>query len=1054
MSEDGFYKPIKADIELTERANYVVSDSDATSPCGLQWSSEASPRCEKEEWGIPFAIGKSSYLSCHTRDKTKTQAEHLHDILEVPIEICKESDYSKYADQIIDILYLPQKTHWETMKWNFDSSIKYMNLILYIPKLDGVSSDTITIPKTAIPILGNTFHELISRTKAWIITEGDSNPICDSIGEGVYKATLQQKSLVTGLKKRLEMTGLVSKYMERVDESIVDRACSRFQLDNTYCEALSGSISPFSNLHIVLKHCCKDRNMFEKLLYCIGVSLRIPTLLLVPRTDHTNKLFGFTVDFLDPYKADKKECTVQFYSIVNKHTELYDVILSKADDFFHRNEDPYTGWNILTMPIFLNDKERVARAFRKAHLAALTDELQIERIFRYSLVYGSKSVIRAVFEDESLSKLILKRYTKIIELTFYKSSNEVFLYNRLMIALRMVDDRGKKRKDYNYLELMETAIQTLISREFFWVAPVNYFKGEEVDHLYAFFPEYIMVWGVLSQRFEVVELFLEYSGIHLQYRSNNVYILSTEKGIYQICNALAISCLLNGMAKLLKNDTSITKKDLDRLHEQSNRFDQIATDLLDHAITTDDCSLRSLFGTPSPFWSNKSALELASIGNSYTFLNHHTIQVYLFHVWRGYDALKQKEGDRVHIPDRMTHSLTHPYTLSSLRVLYLLTNTPRTGFVLHGIFFLFVIICSFVLLAVSSPEGDQGFFNSVQPLEWVLFICLLGYTIGEIGQYLRIVILNFNDAGIRNWRVVLMLSFFNYFQSVWNKIDAIAVTTFIISVIIRLFSLFYPNFPIYIPRLAYGVTAIPIFTRFFQYILVIKAIGPLIYTIYQAFLKMLKFLLVILILSLAFGTLQIALLRPTASISIRFKHLIFTPFFQIFGEYFFDELLADTYGLSEFNATSTPSNDLKGTFWSRSDWILFLGVGIWVLIINVLIINLMIAYFTQIYAKVAANARSIYILQFREIVDEFTYRTIFPPPFNLIMLPIDLVLLCINIFRTQRKKKVVRSELLELVGEKRILSNKVNVYFAVHNEDSFADKFWKSANVKYPYLLV
>ena len=135
-------------------------------------------------------------------------------------------------------------------------------------------------------------------------------------------------------------------------------------------------------------------------------------------------------------------------------------------------------------------------------------------------------------------------------------------------------------------------------------------------------------------------------------------------------------------------------------------------------------------------------------------------------------------------------------------------------------------------------------------------------------------------------------------------------------------------------------------------------------TIYQAFQKMLKFLTIVLILSAAVGTLQIALLTPTTSVSVRFRHLVFTPFFQIFSEYFIKDLQSHTYKLIENNTACTSSgstsNSLSGIFWERSDFIHYFVVAVRILMINVLIRNLVIAYFTQIHDEVAADAKSIY----------------------------------------------------------------------------------------------
>ena len=108
----------------------------------------------------------------------------------------------------------------------------------------------------------------------------------------------------------------------------------------------------------------------------------------------------------------------------------------------------------------------------------------------------------------------------------------------------------------------------------------------------------------------------------------------------------------------------------------------------------------------------------------------------------------------------------------------------------------------------------------------------------------------------------------------------------------------------------------------------------------------------------------------------------------------------------------------------------------------------MIAYFTDIYSDVSEVAKSIYIWQFIEIVDEFKHRFILPPPFNLLFVPYRIVKFCRLYFGYHKKEIVIPNELLRLAKERGLLSKKLDVYFATHNENSFADKFWKSKKVQ------
>ena len=116
----------------------------------------------------------------------------------------------------------------------------------------------------------------------------------------------------------------------------------------------------------------------------------------------------------------------------------------------------------------------------------------------------------------------------------------------------------------------------------------------------------------------------------------------------------------------------------------------------------------------------------------------------------------------------------------------------------------------------------------------------------------------------------------------------------------------------------------------------------------------------------------------------------------------------------------------------------------WILIINVLILNLMIAYFTRIYDEVAADAKSIYIWQFIEIVNEFKSRIIFPPPLNLVLYPVEIIIFLIKRRMNSSKRKTFDNKLIELLNERGKTSNRFSVYFANHYENSFADKYWRS----------
>ena len=337
----------------------------------------------------------------------------------------------------------------------------------------------------------------------------------------------------------------------------------------------------------------------------------------------------------------------------------------------------------------------------------------------------------------------------------------------------------------------------------------------------------------------------------------------------------------------------------------------------------------------------------------------------------------------------------------------------------------------------------------------------------QYNSFLREKFKNKRESKKQNWAKftenirVFKAALVEYLSSIWNLLDIIIVIGFIISVVT--YFLFrenrnYTYDPFVFVRIYFGLFSTLFYIRYFQYILIFPGIGPLVYTCLFAFKRMLYFLVIIVLVALCFGMAEVALtitsnstLIEDTSLTQRFIVFLFYPIYQVFGEYFLQEFESQNFiliTLTNESQISTFGSLLEGNFWLTTQFLTLTAILIWILIANVLLLNLMIAYFSQIYEDVSKNAASIYLLNFIEIVEEYKGKPFFPAPFNTIIYVYRAIAWCCN-KRNRKVKKVstVTETRRKTEMFKEMKSNRhfitAPVSFGWHIELTFADYYWK-----------
>ncbi|XP_065168332.1 transient receptor potential cation channel trpm isoform X4 [Atheta coriaria] len=289
---------------------------------------------------------------------------------------------------------------------------------------------------------------------------------------------------------------------------------------------------------------------------------------------------------------------------------------------------------------------------------------------------------------------------------------------------------------------------------------------------------------------------------------------------------------------------------------------------------------------------------------------------------------------------------TRPLKLK--KKIYEFFTAPITKFWANSIsYLLFLIIFSYTVLVKMQPTPSWQEYLSIA------YICSLGFEkIREI---------------ISSEPVAVSHKFAVWAWNMWNPCDAIAIIFFLIGVALRV----RPS-TMEVGRVIYCVDSIYWYLRILNILGVNKYLGPLVTMMGKMVKNMIYFVVLLLVVLMSFGVCRQAILYPNKEPSWRIaRDVFFEPYFMLYGEVFADSI-------------DPPCGEGEETECLTGRWITPAVMAIYLLIANILLINLLIAVFNNIFNEVNAVAHQVWMFQRFTVVMEYEQKPILPPPFILI----------------------------------------------------------------------
>uniref|UniRef100_A0A667Z7L6 non-specific serine/threonine protein kinase n=1 Tax=Myripristis murdjan TaxID=586833 RepID=A0A667Z7L6_9TELE len=468
----------------------------------------------------------------------------------------------------------------------------------------------------------------------------------------------------------------------------------------------------------------------------------------------------------------------------------------------------------------------------------------------------------------------------------------------------------------------------------------------------------LLVWAVLMKRQKMSLFFWQH-------------------GEENMAKALVACKLCRSMGYEAKK-SDVVDDTSEELKEYSNEFGTLAVDLLEQSFRQDETMAMKLLTYELKNWSNSTCLKLAVSSHLRPFVAHTCTQMLLSDMWMGRLNMRKNswykvilsilvppaillleyksKAEMAHIPQSQDdHQMTmedseHNFQnihvrsrkLPLTRKIYAFYHAPIVKFWSNTLFYLgFLMFYSYVVL-VRMPRWPS-------PQEWVVILYIFTSAIEKIREMFM------SEAGKISQKIKV------WFSDYFNVSDFLAIVTFFIGFGLRLGSddTFIPG------RTVYCLNIIFWYVRLLDILAVNQQAGPYVMMIAKMVANMFYIVVIMAIVLLSYGVPRKAILYPNEEPSWTLaKDVVFQPYWMMYGEVYAYEI--------------DGKDDEDGV------WLTPLLQAVYLFVQYILMVNLLIAFFNNVYLQVKSISNLVWKYQRYHFIMAYHEKPVLPPPFILL----------------------------------------------------------------------
>ncbi|XP_060065576.1 transient receptor potential cation channel subfamily M member 3-like [Ylistrum balloti] len=434
-------------------------------------------------------------------------------------------------------------------------------------------------------------------------------------------------------------------------------------------------------------------------------------------------------------------------------------------------------------------------------------------------------------------------------------------------------------------------------------------------------------------------------------------------------SAIAMCHLMETIKSQIDDRFQDEKRTLDR---NKKMFEDLAIQLLSACNVGNENLTQLLLCSPSSMWGGLSVLQMAASGNVTNFMAAQAVQKFMDDIWNGGVFVNVKRMVllqvlpilvatpvmKVRVPYilQKTEGLEETYGrkggsrffVRTYQKFKLYFQSPRTKFFYHNMTY-FVFLALFVyMVLVDFKKASVTTIESVC-LAWILTLQVDElYTLGI-----------FPTAG---WKAT-----FRDIMGVTTIVEFLNAMLFVLGYCVH-----YVEPDQTFTKIAYSINLVIFQLKIFKAYIVDQTLGPQVVMVKEMTASMLQFLLILLIFIVAYGTSSQALLyterHPTFEIV---RDIFYQPYWIVYGE----------VGLEEIGDDPDCTDDAR--FCRKQHGLVYIFLGIYILLSNVLLLNLLIAIFSNIYNVIFEKTAAIWRYNMYFLTYEYQLKTVFVPPFSI-----------------------------------------------------------------------
>ncbi|XP_041420165.1 transient receptor potential cation channel subfamily M member 3 isoform X3 [Xenopus laevis] len=261
--------------------------------------------------------------------------------------------------------------------------------------------------------------------------------------------------------------------------------------------------------------------------------------------------------------------------------------------------------------------------------------------------------------------------------------------------------------------------------------------------------------------------------------------------------------------------------------------------------------------------------------------------------------------------------------------------------------------------------------------------------------------------GIEKMREILMSEpgkllqkFKVWLQVYWNLADLVSILLFSIGMVLRLQEQPFSSYG----RVIYCVNIIYWYIRLLDIFGVNKYLGPYVMMIGKMMIDMMYFVIIMLVILMSFGVARQAILFPSEEPSWNLaKNIFYMPYWMIYGEVFADQIDPPC----GYNVTGEDGKIIQLPPCKTGAWIVPAIMACYLLVANILLVNLLIAVFNNTFFEVKSISNQVWKFQRYQLIMAFHERPVLPPPLIIFS---HFTMICKHLCCRWRKRELDQDE--------------------------------------------